>query len=312
MFRLAHISDPHLGPLPEIDLADLANKRIFGLVNWRRNRKYSHAPDVLQALCDDIRAQGADHVAVTGDLVNLGLPAEFVAARAWLECFGAGRDVTVVPGNHDAYIPGALDDAADAWADFMSGDGADGEVAFPFVRRRGRVALIGMSSAIPTAPLMATGEIGGGQAAALASRLTSLKRSGHFRVILIHHPPESPPIAWSRRLIDGDLFRRAVADAGAELILHGHNHRTRVNSIPGRDGPVPVIGAAAASLSPRQPIRAGGSYCLFEIDDAAEHFSCRMIERGVRQAGGRVETLSEHRLAARVRKPAQPAALTHT
>ncbi len=84
-FRLAHLSDPHLPPLPAARLRDLAGKRAFGYLNWTRNRHKYHRRDVLDALVSDMQAQQPDHVAVTGDLVNLALDAEFNPARQWLE-----------------------------------------------------------------------------------------------------------------------------------------------------------------------------------------------------------------------------------
>ncbi len=66
----------------------------------------------------------------------------------------------MVPGNHDAYVPGALDKACRAWGAFMAGDGANQPFdsnAFPYLRVRGHVALIGVSSAAATAPFMANG-----------------------------------------------------------------------------------------------------------------------------------------------------------
>src|SRR4029079_4720289 len=131
-------------------LSDLASKRIFGYVNWQRNRGRSYTPAVLSALVADILAQKPDHTVVTGDLVNLGLTKEFETARNWLRGFGAPTDVTVIPGNHDAYVPGALAELTRIWRPFMAGDSGT-TVAFPFVRRRGRIALVGLSSAIPTA-----------------------------------------------------------------------------------------------------------------------------------------------------------------
>src|SRR4029079_13481863 len=100
---------------------------------------------------------------------------------------------------------------------------------------------------------------------------------------------------WTRRLIDGDLFRHAIAEGGAELILHGHNHRTSVTFLDGCDGPVPLVGAAAASVSPRRG-REGGSYCLFDIDDSGSGFTVTLSERGVRD--GAVETIADHALTA--------------
>jgi 3',5'-cyclic AMP phosphodiesterase CpdA len=295
MFRLAHISDPHLGPLPRVALGDLASKRAFGYFNWSRNRRHAFAPRVLAALTADIRAALPDHVAVTGDLVNLGLGAEFDAAREWLAELGEPHDVTVIPGNHDVYVPGAFEELSDVWQAYMTGD-SSGTVGFPFIRRRGPVAIVGVSSAVPTAPLMATGEIGGGQAAALASRLAALRRAGLFRIVLIHHAPVSRGGHWHRRLVDADLFRRAIAEAGAELILHGHNHKTAIETLPGPEADVPVVGVAAASVLPRGG-HPGGSYCLFTIGGEAGSFTCDMVERGVVAADKGVEQISARRLA---------------
>ena len=88
-FTLAHLSDPHLPPLPAARFRDLASKRALGYLNWTRNRHKYHRREVLDALVADIRAQRPDHIAVTGDLVNLALEAEFAPSRAWLESVGA-------------------------------------------------------------------------------------------------------------------------------------------------------------------------------------------------------------------------------
>ncbi len=85
MFRLAHISDPHLGPLPPVSLRDLASKRVTGYINWQRRRGRAMASPALAQIMADLAAQKADHLAITGDLVNLGLEAEVENAKAWLE-----------------------------------------------------------------------------------------------------------------------------------------------------------------------------------------------------------------------------------
>ena len=293
MFLLAHLTDPHLGPLPVVRKRDLASKRLFGYVNWRRNRAHAFDKEVLAALIEDMRAHRPDHVAVTGDLVNLALSEEFVAAHDWLKSLGDPRDVTVIPGNHDAYVPGALNELIRIWRHFMSDDDETGEFArFPFVRRRGPVALIGMSTAVATLPLMATGHIGTDQATALGQHLSALGDEGLFRVVLIHHPPIGGIKDWQRRLVGAGLFRAEIAKHGAELVLHGHNHRTLVARLAGAKSGVPVVGGAAASIAPNSH-RSGGSYNLFRIEEAGGSFRCTMTERGVRHLGGKVETLSE-------------------
>ncbi len=69
MFRLAHISDIHLSPLPRVRYRELASKRITGYINWLRNRKDAMGGTVLDALVADMLAHAPGHVAVTGDLV---------------------------------------------------------------------------------------------------------------------------------------------------------------------------------------------------------------------------------------------------
>src|SRR5690606_28299495 len=115
MFRLAHVSDVHLGPLPDVTYRDLASKRMVGYVNWQRSRRHIMHDGVLGSIVADIEASDVDHLAVTGDLVNLALDAEIELAKLWLETLGQPDDVSVVPGNHDAYVPGAFDKVCRIW-----------------------------------------------------------------------------------------------------------------------------------------------------------------------------------------------------
>src|SRR6266480_6250459 len=104
MFVLAHLSDPHLGPLPRPRLAELAGKRAAGFFNWRRKRHRIHRADVLARIVADLKAQAADHIAVTGDLVNISLTGEYAPARAWLAALGSPRDVTLVPRSEETRL----------------------------------------------------------------------------------------------------------------------------------------------------------------------------------------------------------------
>lgn len=296
MFSLVHLSDPHLGPLPHLRLRELASKRMLGYVNWRRNRGGGLGPESLQALVEDIQASEPDHVAVTGDLINLGLKAEILAARRWLDDLGDPAKVSVVPGNHDAYLPGAIAEFETAWGPYMAGDEAEeGALAFPFVRRRDDIAIVGVSTALATAPLMATGRIRVKQASHLSERLAALGKEGLFRVVLIHHPPIKGSTRWHKRLIGAGYFREAIRRSGAELILHGHNHRTSYGTLPGPGGRrVPVIGVGCASRRAREN-RPGGSYLRFDIERCAAGFTCDVTERGVTPETT-VETVAERRL----------------
>src|SRR5207248_10880142 len=101
-FTLAHLSDPHLPPLPTPRLAELAGKRVLGYLNWTRNRRKVYRGEVLDAQGSDLRAQAPDHVAMTGDVGNLAIEAEIAPALSGLKGVGQPDRATAVPGNHDA------------------------------------------------------------------------------------------------------------------------------------------------------------------------------------------------------------------
>jgi 3',5'-cyclic AMP phosphodiesterase CpdA len=299
-FALAHLSDPHLGPLPTAAVRELASKRLLGYINWQRGRKRVHHRDALDAVTHDLHSTKPDHVAITGDLVNIALPAEFVHARRWLETLGQPADVSVVPGNHDAYVTGAGVHRDLHWRPYMLGDGAPatpsadekpvagpwGSIPFPYVRRRGPVALVGVSTAVPTAPFMAIGKMGEQQIAAVARILDELRVEGLFRIILIHHPPV--PAAGHKCLVDAVAFQRAVAEAGAELIIHGHDHVHSQITIGGKGNHVPVIGVPSASASVKAKQRAG-AYNLYLVGGRPGGWSCEVVSRGLRPSGAVAE-----------------------
>jgi 3',5'-cyclic AMP phosphodiesterase CpdA len=291
MFRLGHISDVHLGPLPSLRLRDLASKRIVGFANWRRRRSGALTSATLDKLVADLKAMHPDHIAVTGDLTNIAMLEEFVNARRWLETLGDPECVTVIPGNHDAYVPRAHRRFRRLWAPWMGSDGEHvGASAFPFVRRKGQVALIGVSSAVASAPFMATGRVGQQQTDRLAALLAEVGEEGLFRVILIHHPPKliDPHNQW-RKLTDGKRFRATVERLGAELILHGHEHIRSMTAIKGASGIVPVIGVPAGSAPALGGPRAGG-YALHEIAENGPCYELTVIHRGYAASGEIVET----------------------
>jgi 3',5'-cyclic AMP phosphodiesterase CpdA len=282
MFTLAHLSDPHLAPLPEPRWRELIGKRITGYINWQRRRRFIHDPVVLAKIVADLKAQASGHIAVTGDLCNIALTEEFVRGRAWLAGLGTPSEVTVIPGNHDAYVRAAAQEPERNWGDFMRGD--DGTRGFPFVRRRGPLALIGLSTALPTAPFMATGRLGEAQLKRLSETLGALTREKVFRVVLIHHPPVSQA-KRHKRLTDAAEFLRIIGAQGAELVLHGHDHLHMLNWLSGPNGTrVPAVGVPSASAAWGMSKDAAG-YNLYAIDGARGAWRCEMISRGIGRDG---------------------------
>ena len=251
MFTLAHLSDPHL-PMPQARAMDLLGKRATGYFNWWRNRVQLHRPEALAGIVADIVAQKPDHIALTGDLVNISLPDEFARASKWLATLGTPDEVTVIPGNHDVYVATRWREGLGRWGAYMAGDGqpptADFEV-FPTVRRRGPVALVGLNSGVPKPPLLATGTLGEAQIAAAGKLLEELGREGLCRVVMIHHPPLTTESRF-KRLTDAAAFQAMIRRVGCEIVLHGHNHRSEVARIAGPQGAVPVVGVTSASAAP--------------------------------------------------------------
>jgi 3',5'-cyclic AMP phosphodiesterase CpdA len=294
-FLLAHLSDPHLAPLPRPRASELIGKRVTGFVNWRRKRGAMHQPAVLARIVADLKAQAVDHIAVTGDLVNLALPAEYPAARAWLETLGRPTDVTLVPGNHDAYVRSGVAASLTHWGDFMRGDETPANASpFPFLRQRGPLALIGLSTSVPSLPLMATGRIGDEQLQRLADILERCRRNGLYRVVMIHHPPTSKRSHHLKRLTDAPRLRDVLARHGAELVIHGHNHRHQTVWIDGASGRIPAIGVPSASEAPPGEHDAAG-YNLYRIDGEPGAWRCDVIRRGV--AGSEINELNRATLS---------------
>ncbi len=231
---LAHLSDPHLPPMPKARLRDLAGKQALGYLNWTRNRQMSTAV-TCSTRWSPTCTRSSRTIAVTGDLVNLALEPEFSPAAVWLESVGTPADVTVVPGNHDAYVRATRHRFAGAFGDYLRGDAWQrSHASFPFVRRRGPVALIGVSSAVPrTPPLMATGRHRGGRSSMHSTgRWRSCRRNRRFGCCWCTIP--CIPI----RASNGERIRvscaRLLHRHGVELVLHGHDH---IHSTMWFDGP---------------------------------------------------------------------------
>ncbi len=294
MYLLAHLSDPHVPPLPQPGWRELANKRVLGYLSWQRRRRHIHRRDVLDRICADLAAQNPDHIAVTGDITNISLPAEFRQARRWLDGLGTPATVSLVPGNHDAYIDLSWADGWGHWAGYMQSDQDPGSKTrsstFPFIRKRGPLALIGLSSAVATAPGLASGRLGPEQLAGLERLLADARSAGLIRVVLLHHPPLAEAASGRKGLDDRQAFADVVARVGAELVLHGHNHRFVNLTLPGPDPsrPVPVIGVPSASALPYRD-RPAAHYNLYRFFSEGGQRYLEIRQRGVNEAGEIVE-----------------------
>ena len=313
-FTLAHLSDPHLGPLPPLAPRHWNVKRGLGWVNWQRTRRHAHLPEVLSRILADMHARQPDHVAVTGDLANIGLPAEYEAATSWLATVGPPSRVSVVAGNHDVYCRLGGDVGVARWAAYMTGDGDALEPgasitghaalasAFPYVRRLGGVAIVGVNSAIETRPVMAIGRVGGPQLERLAVILDRLGGERLVRVVLIHHPALPGQAEPTHALRDAGALESVVHGHGAELILFGHKHRWMLETRSTRTGVAVFAGVPSASLGVLHKKDHLAGWQLVHLTPGDPAAPIVLEQRGLAEPGGPIVGIARHEVG---RKPLQ-------
>ncbi len=304
----AQLSDPHLSTLDGVRWRELANKRLLGYLSWRRRRRAEHRGEVLEALRRDLGQTRPEHLVITGDLTHIALPDEFRQARTWLESLGSPRAVTVVPGNHDAYVSVPWTLGLSLWEPYLVADEALGgvradtaETVFPALRVRGPVAFIGLSSARPSPPLLATGRLGASQLQRLDALLEQTGRQGLFRVVLLHHPPVPGEEKWRKRLTDAAQLCAVIARQGAELVLHGHRHRSVQSRIEIPGTHVPVFGIPSASSI---GLRTGhaAQYHIYRVRESGAVWQIELEVRGysAEKAMFVAETVSRVEIARRL------------
>ncbi len=298
MFTLVHLSDLHLAPLTDWSVSDLASKRILGYQSWKRRRRHVHLRHIADAMRKDVLDLAPDHVAITGDLVNIALKAEFVQAKNWLEEFGPGDWISVIPGNHDAYVPLTWENSIGQWAEYMTCDGGFGldenrtNQPFPYVRRRGDVVIVGLSTGVPTGPFSARGWLGESQLSKFNNLLEQLSGSGLFVVIMVHHPPLAGQNPWRKAMKDCRQFEAIVRNHGAGLIIHGHNHRQMRDGLARNGTAIPVLGVASASAK-QTALRPAAHYNTYRITRDGDKWSLNTEERCWSDSHGRFVTIDE-------------------
>jgi 3',5'-cyclic AMP phosphodiesterase CpdA len=288
--RLAHCSDLHLLSHDGARWLELANKRWIGAMNLLSNRSRHYHVDAFDDMISDLNALGVDHVLCTGDVTNLALRQEFAFARAKFDKLAHGSlGVTVIPGNHDAYVAEGVPLFAEMFAEMSACDpgwewarvpvagqeadaaqdaGEPDDLRWPIVRVRGELALIGTSTSRATPWFTAYGRLGSGQLARLRRVLGDPRLADKIRVVAIHHPPAGKRAeSRIRGLRDHAAFAEVIAQGGAHLIVHGHEHRDMTETLPGPAGPVPVRGIASGTYFRDKPENSGRSarYRIYEL-----------------------------------------------
>ncbi len=246
--RIAHLSDVHMlesGPVASI-LQGLAIRFVSA---GRAVDAHARVHRLERALRAAARA-GADHVVVSGDLTEVGAPGQFEAFAAVLHDSGIPpENVTLVPGNHDAYSSG------EAWRRALEGPlrayrgtaaDQDGKVV-----DRGDVAFLPIDVACPQPITRSAGELSAAAAAALESRFSDPGLAKKALVVVQHHPPfehDHGTWQWLDGLRGSSRLMAALARHTHVQVLHGHLHKA-VDRIIGL-GKSRVLGAPATVEDP--------------------------------------------------------------
>ncbi len=238
--RFLHLSDVHVTQdyfkAPFRKLGWRRAMALFELTVGGRAKKYAAARDrISQMVHDEAKRHGADHVILSGDLTAYATRWEFEGAKAALgELAEDTSRLTLIPGNHDVYTPGAYDTKRFEHyfggllkSDLPEHPPTDG--AFPFVRLLGEdVAVVGlMSGRVPPVPGLSFGVVGRKQLATLRDILDNPKLKHRAVLVVVHHAPVAPSGRKDRffhGLMDADQLLRMLPGPRF-AVLHGHIHK---------------------------------------------------------------------------------------
>jgi len=268
--RLIHLTDPHLSSLDDEKFWQLRGKRWSGYLSWRKNRRQRYLPAVLDKLTEAVKAENADKILLTGDLIQIGLESEIAQAATWLDTLGAAAQVMLVPGNHDTYAHGSADAVYKAWSSYLfqdqPSDLTNETNPFPVLRKQGGISFIGLSTACVTPVFMAGGKLGGEQLAKLGELLRQATDEKQMVCLLIHHPPLPGMTVRRKALADADALQAVLELNPPLLVFHGHLHHNREQQW----GDSRIYCTASASSA------GDASFRVIDIEDKGDHLEFHM------------------------------------
>lgn len=273
--RLIHLTDPHMSSLDAERFSKLRGKRWSGYLSWRKNRRKQFLPAVLNRMTAAIKAECADQILLTGDLIQIGLENEITQATGWLGQLGPAEQIMLVPGNHDIYARDSADVVYRQWSRYLFNDEQANHVgtadSFPVLRKLGRLSLIGLSTACVTPVFMANGVAGKAQLDKLDELLRQATKEGQLVCLLIHHPPLPDMTSRRKGLDDAEALQAVLARHPPLLIFHGHLHHNR--ELQWGDSRI-YCTAAASSVSE-------SSYRVIDIENSGGYWTFQMTLKSV-------------------------------
>jgi 3',5'-cyclic AMP phosphodiesterase CpdA len=198
-------------------------------------------PQVVEALVTLARLQRPDLLVLSGDITQRARPAQFQAARAFMDRLGA--PFLAIPGNHDIPLFDVWTRLRKPYARHSAAFGAELE---PFYSSPDlMVACVNTTRAWQHK----NGEVSAQQIDRIA-RLLANATPAQLRVVVVHQP-----VAVSRAEDAPNLLRghaaalQCWAEAGADLVMGGHIHLPFVLALHGLARPLWAVQAGTAVSS---------------------------------------------------------------
>ena len=173
-------------------------------------------PQVVEALVTLAAQQRPDVVVLSGDITQRARPAQFRAAKAFVDRLGA--PVLAIPGNHDIALFDLWARLARPYARYAAVFGAELEP----VHSSHELLIVGVNTT--RAWRHKNGEVSAAQVDRVARLLTAAS-PGQLRVVVVHQPAAVTQARDLPNLLRGHgVATRTWSAAGADLVMGGHIH----------------------------------------------------------------------------------------
>jgi 3',5'-cyclic AMP phosphodiesterase CpdA len=226
--RIAHLSDLHFASW-DWNISQLFSKRWLGNLNFLFGRRQHFDHQRLQSLPDMLKNLQVSTVIITGDLSTTSAPAEFVAAKKFInEIEIQGIEVLCIPGNHDHYTREAYKDRhfynhfSSCWGIGSLKD--EGVSAKPLCPESQGWWIIGLDTALATSWFHSTGYFHPKTEKALETLLKQIPAQD--QVLLVNHFPFFQHESPRKQLVRGRALQKLIEKhPQIKIYCHGHTHR---------------------------------------------------------------------------------------
>ena len=202
-------------------------------------------PEVVEALVALASQQRPDVVVLSGDITQRAQPAEFRAAKDFVDRLGA--PVLAIPGNHDIALFNLWARLDRPYARFAAEFGSD----LAPVYASPDLLVVGVNTT--RARRHKHGEVSGSQIERV-SKLLATASLQQLRVVVVHQPATVPAARERPNLLRGHAdATQAWAAAGADLVLGGHIHLPFTVALEGLERRLWVVQAGTAVSSRTRP-----------------------------------------------------------